>query len=269
VIVPAYNAEKYLASTLRSIFAQTFPPFEVILVNDGSTDDTENIALQMGVKKIVTHPRNMGIGAARQSVTRFVKGSFIAYLSSDDVYHPKFLEKLSAFLAHDTATFTDYYMCNETLMPISIFKAPAFETQEEFRNLCMEWALKKNMFVNFSSIIVPQNVFSMIRFEEKLRHGEDLIFLLDTIIMGLKWTHIASPLLYYRLHGMQGTVKARQNAEEFNALWLCLKDRLTRLGMEKAKVDLSYWESFSHVYPDPLERCRRKMGTALKFIKRR
>jgi glycosyltransferase involved in cell wall biosynthesis len=62
VVIPVYNAERYLADTLRSVFAQTFQDYEVICVNDGSIDDSVAILEQFSDKVRVIHQRNSGLG---------------------------------------------------------------------------------------------------------------------------------------------------------------------------------------------------------------
>jgi len=242
VIVPAYNAGKYLAQTLHSVYRQTLKPFQVVVVNDCSTDNTEMIAQACGKLYFhdieftyLKHEENMGIGATRQDGALAAKGDFIAFLSSDDVYHPEFLISCVEKLDQKHATFTDYYRCNSKLQPMEVFKAPFFTTFEEFRILATNWALKKNMFVNFSSVIIPRRFFHIVEFQKSLRHGEDLIFLLDTIIAGLKWKCIRKPLLNYRLHSLQGT--ALRDLAEWKLLWKLTSQRLTELGVPKEEIE--------------------------------
>lgn len=214
VVVPAFNAEKYLAETLYSIHRQTVKPYEVIVVNDCSTDRTGLIADSCGKLYFhdikfshYKHEENKGIGATRQDGIRFAQGNFIAFLSSDDVYHPDFIKASIQQLDQDpyAATFTDYYRCNAELKPFEVFRCPYYRTWEEFRILVLNWALQINMFVNFSSVVMPKNWFSTVGFSSSQRHGEDLLFLLDSLIVGCNWKHIRQPLLKYRIHGKSGS----------------------------------------------------------------
>jgi ABC-type multidrug transport system fused ATPase/permease subunit len=110
VVVPAYNAGRTLAATLASVVAQTFTDFEVILVDDGSTDATSAIAAEFAARdrriQVVTKP-NTGVADARNAGIRRARARLIAPIDADDVWHPECLEKLYAALraAGDDALF--------------------------------------------------------------------------------------------------------------------------------------------------------------------
>ena len=85
-VMPAYNAETTIASSLESLIAQDYPNLEIIVVNDASTDDTENTARRVleGCGRpfsIITHTKNRGVAAARNTGMDAMKGEFIWYLT--------------------------------------------------------------------------------------------------------------------------------------------------------------------------------------------
>lgn len=87
VIVPVYNVEKYLYKCINSILEQTFNEFELILVNDGSTDNSGNICDEYAIKDrrvIVIHKENGGLSSARNAGLDIAKGSYISFIDSDD-----------------------------------------------------------------------------------------------------------------------------------------------------------------------------------------
>ena len=247
VIVPAYNAAQYIEETLDSIRTQTIQPKEVIVVDDGSTDQTKQLVENYITKykypiNIYSMPTNKGIGATRQKGVELAKYEHVAFLSSDDVYAPNFIEKCLLQLIPGVATFTSYHRCNSKLQPQIVFEPPKFS-----RESVIEWALKKNMYINFSTVIFPRNIFNKLHFKESLRHGEDLIFLLDTIISGLKYTLIDEPLLYYRIHNMAGSFV--QDPTEFELVWIYLRDRLKVLGISDKVVQECYVVSKQRAFP--------------------
>jgi glycosyltransferase involved in cell wall biosynthesis len=96
VVIPAYNAAHFLPRSLASVFAQTRPPDEVIVVDDGSTDSTARIAEELGAK-VIQRP-NGGIGAARNAGLRQASGEWIALLDADDSWAPEKLARQVALI---------------------------------------------------------------------------------------------------------------------------------------------------------------------------
>ena len=100
VIMPAYNAEKYIAEAIDSILGQTFGDFEFIILNDCSTDRTEEIILSYEDPRIVylKNEQNMGVAATLNRGLAVAKGEYIARMDADDISQPYRLEKQAAFL---------------------------------------------------------------------------------------------------------------------------------------------------------------------------
>jgi len=92
VIIPAYNAERYLAEALDSALAQTYPPAEIVVVNDGSKDGTEEIALAYGDRIHYIAQPNRGISATRNRGIEASSGEFLAFLDADDIWESRKLE---------------------------------------------------------------------------------------------------------------------------------------------------------------------------------
>jgi len=93
VIIPAHNAAEYLRETVGSALDQTYQPLEVIVVNDGSTDDTRAIAMELGAKILYVEQANAGPAAARNTALRVASGDLIALLDADDRWKPTRLER--------------------------------------------------------------------------------------------------------------------------------------------------------------------------------
>ena len=97
IIVPAYNASKYIEKCLNSILSQTYKNFEIIVVNDGSTDNTLDILKKCSEQsdkiKIVAQ-KNKGVSAARNNGLEHAKGQYIAFVDADDTLEQEFLERM-------------------------------------------------------------------------------------------------------------------------------------------------------------------------------
>lgn len=92
VVIPAYNAERYLGETLASVFAQTVQPYEIIVVDDGSQDGTEAVVRSFGDRIRYIRQQNQGISGARNTAIHEATGDWIAFLDADDLMLPRKLE---------------------------------------------------------------------------------------------------------------------------------------------------------------------------------
>lgn len=112
VIVPVFNGAEYIGGCLQSILQQNYPRIEIIVVDDASTDNSANILTGFGDRiTVITHSRNKGISAARNSGTKICSGKYIAYLDMDDRWHPSKLSLTIKSLAENPdhlVVFSDF-----------------------------------------------------------------------------------------------------------------------------------------------------------------
>ncbi|HXA18216.1 MAG TPA: glycosyltransferase family A protein [Thermoanaerobaculia bacterium] len=101
VIIPTYNYGRFLCDAIDSALAQTCPALEVIVVDDGSTDDTPRILADYGGRIRVIHQKNLGVSAARNAGITAARGEYLSFLDSDDIWRPRKLECDVARLAAD------------------------------------------------------------------------------------------------------------------------------------------------------------------------
>lgn len=99
VVIPAYNAERWLRETIDSVLVQSLPDFELIVINDASNDETGNVAKSAGDQRIrvVDNERNIGVASSRNVGIEVSRGEFIAFLDADDIAVPHRLERQVGF----------------------------------------------------------------------------------------------------------------------------------------------------------------------------
>lgn len=99
IIIPTYNRANFIAKTIQSVLNQTYPHYEIIVVDDGSKDNTEEIVLSLNDQRIRYYKKeNAERGAARNYGIKKAKGNYITFLDSDDILYPNYLEKANLFI---------------------------------------------------------------------------------------------------------------------------------------------------------------------------
>lgn len=112
-VIPVYNGERFLSESLDSVLAQTHPPSEIIVVDDGSTDGTQAVVEQYSDKVTCTRQANAGAAAARNRGIVMASGEFVALLDADDLWHEhKLARQLERFNARPTLGYCTTYMQN-------------------------------------------------------------------------------------------------------------------------------------------------------------
>ena len=117
IVIPVYNGENYLKDAIDSALAQTYKNIEIIVVNDGSTDNTEKIALSYGNKIRYFKQKNGGVSSALNKAIKHMKGEYFSWLSHDDMYYPCKVALQVEYLEHlnnkDVVLFADYRIIDE------------------------------------------------------------------------------------------------------------------------------------------------------------
>lgn len=170
IITPAYNCEKYIIETIESVLAQTYMNWEMIIVNDVSKDNTEEIIKEYIEKdmriKLINLKENSGAAVARNTAIGIAKGRFIAFLDSDDRWKKDKLEKQLKFMINNKYgfTFTSYeYIRDENNDKEKIFSVP--------KSLNYSQALK-NTVIGCLTVIIDKEIVGDFRMP-LVRRGQD------------------------------------------------------------------------------------------------
>jgi len=131
VIIPTYNCAKYICEAVDSVLAQTYNDFEIVVVDDGSTDDTKDILQRYNGRIRYIYQSNKGVSAARNLGLREAKGKYIAFLDADDIWLPEKLECQTKLLEENPDTvmvFSDIEMFSEnTLIRFSMSRSNNYQ----------------------------------------------------------------------------------------------------------------------------------------------
>jgi len=104
IIIPCYNASSYIKETINSVLTQTFQNFEILVINDGSTDDSSHIIKSIKDDRIhLIEQENQGVSFSRNKGIAMAKGEYVVFLDADDLLHQSFLEKRVFSLSKSTA----------------------------------------------------------------------------------------------------------------------------------------------------------------------
>lgn len=173
VVIPLYNKELSINNTICSVLNQTFGDFEIIIVNDGSTDNSENIVKKIGDDRVrLLNQKNQGVSAARNTGIQNAKYEWIAFLDGDDLWEKNHLEeihKMMKIFPSEKIFVTSFEFSDKRNM----FKHPRNSTIFKIEDYFKE-AIKESLIWT-SVVVINANCFESIGvFDEQLNRGEDL-----------------------------------------------------------------------------------------------
>ncbi len=200
VIIPAHNAGQSLGACVRSVFAQTHPSWELIVVDDGSTDDTGTVARAYSPESVrYVLQENQGAGAARTHGMRLARGDLVAFLDADDLWTSTFLERTVAFLdshADAIAVSTGFVVRSisgsEEIRPACIRSDGATGDPVVIEDFFEFWATYDH--IHTSSVVMRRSAIENAGYmRSDLRIGQDLEYFGYMATFG-KWGIIPAPL---------------------------------------------------------------------------
>ncbi len=205
MIITVYNRGDLLPQTIDSALRQTYPNTEVIVVDDGSTDDTPNICARYGDKIRYFRKENGGQSSALNRGISEMRGAWFKWLDSDDILEDNAVEELLQFANEKQAkiVYSDYTVLDSNGKEIGQFITPTYATYSDFA--ASLWNNSLNSIVNPNSVLIHKNVFEEVGlFDTSMGYGLDIDFFLRAcIIHGMMFYKCSSLLLRYRVHKRQ------------------------------------------------------------------
>ncbi len=199
VIMPVYNGEKYLKEAIESILAQSYKDFEFIIINDGSTDETEAIIKSFPDKRIVyiDNGENLGLAASFNAGIDAARGRYIARMDGDDVSLPDRFERQFSYLErkpHIGIVGSGIILINESGEKVAVHKRPRSHVEIKFASL-----FSSPMY--HPTVMGRAEIFKSHHYSETFSNSEDyelwsrLLFKAD-----IRFSNLARPVLKYRIY---------------------------------------------------------------------
>lgn len=245
VIIPVYNAEKYLKQCLNSICRQTLQEIEIICVDDGSTDNSLNILQEYAnadTRIQVLTQKNQGAGAARNYGLRTARGLYLSFLDADDFFEPNMLEEAVNTIELYSADFV-VFESDQFHMDTNSYAKPSWVVRHKDIPPYMPFSylsLTDNVFKTFvgwawdklyrKSFIDKHNLW----FQEQ-RTSNDLLFVFSALVLAKRIAVIDKILAHQRRGGRESLSVTREKS------WHCFYDALIAL-RKRLKDENIYWK---------------------------
>ena len=210
VIVPVYKAEKYLGECVDSILSQTYEEFELILVDDGSPDNSGKLCDEYAEKDErikVIHKENGGVSSARNVGIENAVGEYIAFVDSDDIVDKQYfelmcnkLEETDSDLCFCRFNVFDENSCKEYEEQIPSYQIVDFGNAEFVEFAKSFFVLKNNVMGSPWRSLIRKSCVEHIRFNPRIKICEDLIFIVNVIFNSKSICSIQNTLYQYRMN---------------------------------------------------------------------
>jgi glycosyltransferase involved in cell wall biosynthesis len=264
VIIPTYNYAHFISEAVQSVLDQTYQNFEILIIDDGSTDNTRDVVLKLmeNTNKIrYFYQANQGLSAARNRGIREAKSEYVALLDSDDIWLKKFLEKMTAKIEEGF----DWVVCDNVKEYIDVstnYIERLIETREidekwDFAELIKQFLIRDRIG-GPSKIMVRRKILTEnnIYFDGMTNGREDWDFYLELLKRQYALGLVRKPLYIYRIRSDGSNLTRRQSWKGLYATFFVVekhKDIFLKYGMQKILGDhyfalaRGFWKEYQDI----------------------
>jgi glycosyltransferase involved in cell wall biosynthesis len=240
VIIPTYQRGHIVGQAINSVLAQTYSDYEIIVINDGSQDNTSQVLAQFSEHNIITiHQANQGLSAARNAGIRSARGKYIAFLDDDDLWEPQKLEKQIPVLEanpHLGLIYSDSLFFSDKYGLFSGSYNTAFPTP----NLQVLWTLFRYNYIPVPTVVVRRDCLDKVGlFDETLKSCEDYDLWLR-LIEKFPIYFLNQPLARYR----QSPNNLSGNKEQMLVSYLRVKEKVINRNPELLKIPVNFLDPY-------------------------
>ena len=217
VVIPVYNRADLLRATLQSVLSQSEQDFEIVVVDDGSSDHPGRVAEEFCDARIIfMRQENRGGGAARNTGIDHARGRFIAFLDSDDCFLPHHLAAMRKLLEHAPRTAAYARIIVDRGGGCTILKPPrALREGEDMAT----YLLCDRGFLPTSTVVIEAGLARAIRFHENLPAAEDTDFVIRAALAGTRFVMAEEPGVIWRDIGDPGRLSSGRRCASMRA-WI-------------------------------------------------
>ncbi|MDR2955101.1 MAG: glycosyltransferase [Prevotella sp.] len=243
VLMPVYNAERFLDKAIGSIISQTFTDWELILINDGSTDNSEAVINRFEDERIyyIKNPENQGLIKTLNKGIDYCHGRYIARMDADDISQPHRLQEQVDFLEYHP----DHIMCGTNAIVID----NEDKATGKIRNLTENNLLQINLLFSppfvHPSMMIRREILQDNRYDEAYKHVEDYELWCRIARLG-KIANIGKDLLQYRWH--DSNVSVLNNEIQDKLKDKVIENQIETLGLHPTNEELYYHKITFRLY---------------------
>lgn len=254
VTIPTFNCARFLVRAISTALSQTYTDYEIIVVDDGSTDGTRDVVAQFGDRVQYLYQPNGGLSSARNLALSRASGEFIAYLDADDMWYPHKLERQVAFLdAHKECglVHSDVTIISDT-DDVICYRANQETLREVPEGYCTLDLLRR-CHIQVPTVLERRNCIERVgNFDERLKTAQDYLHWIRIATEGWAIGYIAEPLAMYRRTASSLSSSPRRVLEDFVIIF-------EALAAEKSLV-LKYGQEATDIIRSRLYAARRELA---------
>ena len=200
VLMPVFNADKYIGSAIDSILRQTFSDFELIIFNDGSTDRTDEVIRQFDDRRIVivNSNENVGLVRARNSLVSKARGRYIAFLDADDVAMPERLQIQAAFL-----DCNEVDICGGSHLSLYESTGRIKVSKQRYTDADIRALLTISSPLCNPAVMGRAEIFKKFPYQAGKNYAEDYSLWIELALAGYRFSNLRENLIIYRIHPTQ------------------------------------------------------------------
>lgn len=250
IIIPVFNGEDFLNEAIKSAINQTYDNIEILVINDGSTDDTEKIAKTYGRKIRYYYKENGGVASALNFAIKKMNGEYFSWLSHDDYYSPsKIASEIKALGKQSdgkNVVYCNYSLLDQKRHSFSPYKIEDYYSEKDRANGIL--MLMQRMIGGCTLLIHSSHFKRVGMFNEKLRTTQDYD-MWYRILRGAKLIHVPENLVVTRIHEKQGSNTIKEFDAEREQLFLYfLKDLTSKEQKEIWGSEYTCLQNFSSFF---------------------